>query len=585
MAVTAACFANQKYEDAAASRCISNLLAAGFRRLEADVFWDASQGNWTLCPVELGSSDQVLTTSTSLLPNATDSASLSLNARQTDQLTSQTPEVSLSSVSVSDASQTLTVSADATTTALDGTGTATAYTDGSAIQTGGYICTTTVNFEFLLSVLAARLTDTATDLNASTVILTLNLHAAALASAPSASAQKPIALPSFENSLSSVISRNLSQRVYTPSNLVEQRGSLNSSQSWFTVNPAEQPASAYFQVDTSGSTSSTPDGWPGEAYVEMSADKRLLIEFGSIDPQMTDYDLSFDASTIFPPEYLTSQASTTYRSNGTLATGCFFDPSDTTITDNNNNSWATSQIGNGITSQGDLLQGLAFARSLTDCGIAPFLNETLAGFTADERYAPYLAFVESTIWSWGPGQPLNSSLSDDVNDYRCAALNATSGRWQAEDCGSSRYGACRLSGEPYGWKITYAPAPYDRIDLACDEGSTFDVPRTSLENAHLLSVWRTFRENEDDDNGPLLSLDFNQLDISACWVIGSNSTCPYQERTNSETRRIVVPVVGAIIVFVLAALTVLIKCAGNRQTAKRRKRRGNDGWDYEGVPS
>lgn len=424
---------------------------------------------------------------------------------------------------------------------------------------------------------------TATDLNATTMLLTLNIHAAASASAPSDSAQQPAneQLPTSDNFLSSVIARNLSARLYTPTDLLAQRASLNSTQSWFTVNIDEQPFSAYFEVATSGRTTSSPDGWPGEAYIEMAAGaaKRLLVEFGSIDPQMSDYNLSADASTIFPREYLSEPTNTTFGSNGTLVTGCFFDPTVTTIADRNN-SWALHQVGNGTATQDEM----SFAKSLTDCGISPFLNNTLNS-TADEGYAPYVAFVESTIWSWGPDQPVNSSARDDLNDYRCAALNATSGMWLAADCGSSRYGACRISGHPYGWSITSADAPYDRIDLACDDGSAFDVPRTSLENAYLLSVWREYIRTQDDDSGPLLWLDFNQLDISACWVVGSNTTCPYVDSRTSETRRIVVPVVGAIIVFVLALLTVLIKCAGNRQTAKRRKRRGNDGWDYEGVPS
>lgn len=415
--------------------------------------------------------------------------------------------------------------------------------------------------------------------------MTLNIHAAAPASAPSGSPQQPAdgLLPSSDNSLSSIIARNISERVYTPTNLLSERANLNISQSWFNVNPAEQPNPAYFRVDTSRTGSSSPDGWPSEAYVEIAWTKRLLIQYGRIDPQMVDYDLSMESSTIFPSGYLNEPTRATISSNGTIASGCFFAPGVTTIAERNN-SWAIQSIGEGTVSQDESSQLFVLAKSLTDCGISPVLNETL-NFTADKSYAPYLAYVDSTIWTWGPDQPTNSSVKNDMNDYRCAALNATSGMWLASDCGSTRYGACRVSNHPYQWKITYDSAPYDRIHLACDDGSAFDVPRTSLENAHLLSTWRSYVANQDDDSGSLLWLDFNQLDVSGCWVIGSNSTCPYVNKPGSEDRRIIVPVVGAIVVFVLAALTVLIKCAGNRQTAKRRKRRGNDGWDYEGVPS
>lgn len=164
MGLSAACFANKRYEDAGTRRCISNLLAAGFRRLEADVYWDPSsgRGHWSLCPVELGSSSQELTTSTSLVATATELAAKHLNERETGQLTAQSAATPLSSVSAANPSTTLTVSVDATTTAIAGTATSTASTNGSAIQIGEYTCSSTVDFDLLLSILSARLTDVST---------------------------------------------------------------------------------------------------------------------------------------------------------------------------------------------------------------------------------------------------------------------------------------------------------------------------------------------------------------------------------------------------------------------------------------
>lgn len=114
--------------------------------------------------MELGGSSPELTTSTSALPAVTDLAAVPLSVRQNEELTSQTAATSLSSVSIADASNTVTVSADATTTALDGTGTSTAYIDGSAIQIGGYTCTPTTDFDLLLSILSARLTDVSNEM-------------------------------------------------------------------------------------------------------------------------------------------------------------------------------------------------------------------------------------------------------------------------------------------------------------------------------------------------------------------------------------------------------------------------------------
>ncbi|KAI7587362.1 hypothetical protein KC343_g17560, partial [Hortaea werneckii] len=118
-------------------------------------------------------------------------------------------------------------------------------------------------------------------------------------------------------------------------------------------------------------------------------------------------------------------------------------------------------------------------------------------------------------------------------------------------------------------------------------------------NTYLVNAWRKYLEEHPNPNSntntqnngasqsndELLWLNFNNLDATTCWVLGQNTTCPYISTMVSETRQVVVPTVAAVIVFVCAVLTIFVKCAANRQNTKRRKRRGEDGWDYEGVPS
>ncbi|KAI7525095.1 hypothetical protein KC331_g17731, partial [Hortaea werneckii] len=108
----------------------------------------------------------------------------------------------------------------------------------------------------------------------------------------------------------------------------------------------------------------------------------------------------------------------------------------------------------------------------------------------------------------------------------------------------------------------------------------FATPRTALENTYLVNAWREYLQEHPNPNSntntqnngasqsndELLWLNFNNLDATTCWVLGQNTTCPYISTMVSETRQVVVPTVAAVIVF-------------------RRKRRGEDGWDYEGVPS
>ena len=49
-----------------------------------------------------------------------------------------------------------------------------------------------------------------------------------------------------------------------------------------------------------------------------------------------------------------------------------------------------------------------------------------------------------------------------------------------------------------------------------------------------------------------------------------------------------VPVVAGVVILVLAALTLVVKCAGNRSVRRRKGLRDGDGrgeWEYEGVPA
>lgn len=416
------------------------------------------------------------------------------------------------------------------------------------------------------------------------------MHAAASASDPSGPAQAPSKnnLPQGETLLSAELARNASAYLYTPSALLNQRDDLNRSGSWFSLYGASHPLSSYFDIERDGNKLSSPDGWPSESFVELpGVSTRLTVGFGSIDPQMSAYNTSGDQSTIFPAGYLESNTYVTFTSAGDIATGCFFNTMETSIA-NVNSSWAVSTLGSGISiSTEEVSTYLSQARNLTACGISPMLNATLEDVSADEAFQPYLAFAQSTVWSWMAGQPVNTTRRPDLGDFQCAALNSTSGNWRALDCGESRHGACRVGSEPYQWTISDAMVPYDRVDLACDDDQTFDVPRTALENSYLVSAWQEYKAGSNDDGlDEMLWLNFNDLDVSSCWVVGQNTTCPYSGQQEQQTRRIVVPVVGGVIVFVLTALTILVKCAGNRQTSKkRRRRRGEDGWDYEGVPS
>ena len=53
VSLRAACFYENRYEDDNAGNCVSNLLAAGFRRFELDLYWDQGRSVWSFCPVSI----------------------------------------------------------------------------------------------------------------------------------------------------------------------------------------------------------------------------------------------------------------------------------------------------------------------------------------------------------------------------------------------------------------------------------------------------------------------------------------------------------------------------------------------------
>lgn len=458
--------------------------------------------------------------------------------------------------------------------------------EGLLFEIGPYYCTATVDLSLLMSILAGHLEDTQDSLNATMKFLILNLHAAASAGDPTGSPRSPAVLPGPNNLLSDTINTNLSSYSYTPAQLQDQRANLNVSGNWFGVTPTNRPDPVYFEVLQGTGHESTPDGWPSESYVELSDAQRVLTAFGRVDPQMEGYNFSGDGSTIFPRGYLQSPRAVSASNTGEITSGCFFNQ-DVESLFALNNSWAVaSNLAATSTSESDSELAMTEASNLTNCGITPVLNETLSNVTADVSVQPYQDYAYSTIWSWAAGQPTNTSgdSAEDANMH-CAAMNSTShGRWQVIDCTTYHYAACRVGYQPYTFQISSTRGSYENVENACPPNSTFAAPRTALENTYLFSLLHASQaQNAIDDD--LLYVNFNDLDVQNCWVIGQNATCPYQSANKDPGREIIVPTVAAVIVFVCAALTVFVKCAANRQSSKRRRRRGGDGWDYEGVPS
>lgn len=606
VALTSACFSDNHYEDGPAQKCFSNLLAIGFRRFVVDLYWDTSRLSWSLCPVELSSGGAVApssgarTASTSLTTTSQPTSapatltygtllSMTEDKRQASATTTLLDlynDVHVGQARQADESLTTTTTGgsllrlSSETTLTDNSPTPLPNSGGTLYQVGPYTCDSSLGLTNITNVFADYLKQTENSLNATMKYLVFNLHSAAGYDDPTGSSPIPdeSLLPDTGNYIGELINSSLSSYIYTPIALKSERANLNTS--WFTVGADYQPLTTYLDVDTtSNGDLYTDTGWPSESFVELQHALRFLTAFGTVDAQMQDYNFTADVDTIFPTSYITNPIDVTVSSTGEVTNGCIFQQNITSLS-SVNSSWAVSSSTNEAS---DLDVALVTASNLTSCGISPVLNVTL-GSTADDNISLYIDYIQGDIWSWANNEPMDTSST--ANDFHCAALNILNGgKWQVADCSTRHYGACRKGDAPYIWTITGQSGSFSKMDSACEDNE-FSVPRTALENTYLQGAVQAWAETDDDDDSSnLVWINLNDLDVTGCWVNGANSTCPYVQKTSDPTRRVVVPTVAAVIVFVLAIATIFIKCAGNRQNARKRTRRGDGGWDYEGVPS
>lgn len=611
ISLTAACFGGGRFEDQGLEDCLSNLLSVGFRRLMLDLYWDATRQVWSFCPVSVPiSSSPANSTSFStagalstaqlqtapLLPSTSiptssrvaqpsSTSSTSLVARQAPSNSSAL----LSSVSSIPPNSTSSLQPLSTVVSPP--------SDEPLYEFGPYQCTSTIEFTNFINILLDYIQLTENTIEAHLIQLVINLHAAAATDNPAEPALRPelSALPGLSNSISSLLDASLSAYIYTPTELSTQRANLNNS--WYSVVSSRQPISAYYTTNiASNHVHSTPDGWPSESFIEVAKAKRLLIGYGSVDPQIQGYNFQGDSGTIFPQGYMEANRDLRITNDGVVDVGCFFDARNSDLA-SVNSSWSMSSNFSGlnfpIAATSPIMPLLNLTSNLTACGISPIINQTLMNSTANTNITNYQAVSYATVWSWAYGEPRNSSgtsSDDDDNNshFRCTLMDPTlNGRWRVGDCTTKYYAACRLASEPYRWQLSVAPVSFSAATDACSGNSTFDVPRTALENTYLHSALTARPDILSDSDANAVWLKFHSLDVQTCWVSGgSNASCPYYEDTASVQRRaVLVPTIAAVIVLVLTALTLLVKCNQNRRTSKTRIRRTASGWDYEGVPS
>ncbi|PNS21054.1 hypothetical protein CAC42_3391 [Sphaceloma murrayae] len=606
--LTSACFSDRRYDDYTARRCLSNLLATGFRRIIIDVYWDALSSQWSLCPAAIPPALQNdLSSSAEQTRSAAETTGLSLSnlptsggvqRRATPTQAAADLGINLQQRQTSSDSSDASASTGTPLTSLSGSPlpTEVAGTPG-LFQVGQYQCTSTANINLVRDVFEDHFVSTGNNLNATLKYMILNLRSAELVNQglPDNSTN----ISPAGNPISRILNTTLSPFLYTPALLQEQRANLNAS--WFTAPLEQRPDSAYFRYTVNESNIAiTTDGWPSEGYAELIQAKRILVGFGDILLPTTQYNASLDDLIIFPRSVLMTSRDVTISATNTITSGCLYTNDSFSPLYNNNASFVVPSSSSPFQNSSSLLPA---------CGISPLLSDPSTISPLDPSL--FTTFVLSSLWSWQPDQPRSSNSTIT----RCTVLNllAPQARWEVAPCTTRLRGACRIANQPYEWTLSQQEGPYESIQRVCPPNSSFAAPRTALENRYLAEAAARIRAAEsgaglldgdgdgDGDDGVSrhlrqrqdrtahLWLNLNDLDLPGCFVQGVNATCPYSPRAGEAGRRVVVPIVAAVIVFVLAGLTLFVKCAANRAGVKRRRKRGGkfrDGLgEYEGVPS
>jgi hypothetical protein len=491
----------------------------------------------------------------------------------------------------------------ATTTSDAGTATITGYTDSNGdtvFELGPYRCTNDLDLYSLSEVLVGYFEATTSQLLVYTTYLVLNLHVAGSDAEPSKPAKAITGkdLPSSETERAGEFLHDaLRAYLYTPAQLAKDRSNLN--ESWYQVDESYMPIVEYFTIhkDEAG-MHSTPDGWPSAKYVQLAKADRIIVEYGSVDPQLAAYDLAQNEDAIFPPGYLTSGVNITATTNGTLTSGCLY-KADATDVSQVNASWAVASsipIPKGLSTDDTMGSLTNVISGSTGCGMSPMLNTTLLDQTADANVEHYRNVSLSTGWAWAIGEPQGASSGGGIGDTpsfdRCAIMDLSSdGRWRATNCSEPRRGACRLGNSPFSWTLSNATAEYSNVSDTCPPGSNFAVPRTGLENTYLYKYLlaqpeTTINPASTDVNLREIYVDFNSIDVTSCWVTGGpGAKCPYESDPQQlEHRTVLVAAIAGIVILIITALTLFVKCNANRRNSRRRKR-VIEGWEYEGVPS
>jgi hypothetical protein len=594
--VTTVCFGDGVYDPGAFETCFSNLIAVGFRRTVIDLYWDVEERSFILCPVHVPSfSNDTSNEAANAIPRVTPRSELyvgELERRQDETSNPTSSSTAFAEGNPSSSSPTLSSSNSTTNTSTTTSATFSVPTsdgeDGSTLFALGDVnCAQGLNLDSIIDIIIDYIGDSSDASAATLQILEFNLHSARSATDPNGPPRNfsPDEFPSASQLIGSRFNSEMGNQLYSPVDLAVDRANLNNS--WFQVRSEERlPMTGYFNIESRPDGNvATDDGWPNELYLLLTRLERVILTWGTVSEEMEGYNFAVDETYIFPRGAFSDEHSLQLNADGVVTSGCFYRDDEKSVSQINN-TWAVVSLNNtGNLSKADL-------ENITSCGVSPFLSTTLNRESAAD-YQPYQLFGQSMVLGWADGEPRNTSspgtnVDENQDQFRCVVIDSTTdyrGKWRVVSCQDHNRAACRVGGQPYGWRLSTSVTDFTGAPNSCPEGSSFDLPVTHLENTYLYEhILSDTTGDSSVQRGVYINL--NSLDDMSCWVTtGPNGTCRYQQNSQEQhNREVLVPTIAALIILLLTVLTILVKCNVNRRN-NRRHRVGPGGWEYEGVPS
>ncbi|KAK9485038.1 hypothetical protein V1527DRAFT_409532 [Lipomyces starkeyi] len=396
-----------------------------------------------------------------------------------------------------------------------------------------YTCDVTITFSKFLSDFLRNQWIYSTDdnLNAQTIVLTMNLRSAKAAAIldigheGSVASKANPATTNIPNLQSGSATSTASAAIVTASDSESLASQIDDALRKYVYTPVMLDLDRSKAL-TWNDTGASSQGWPLLENVLLTDFYRVLFSFGDIEVPRSEYDTNLDADYIFSNDDIPHSGTgvISYTSNFSSSELNAMGSPVCAVSDGNDIS---------ITSTGAVVKPSWLIASDTSdnpfsaaamvqymkCGFSPVLNATLGSPSDILQYVT--TALEASRWSWMAGQPMEQLEPTPTNGAtpitggsgdvrRCAAL--TESGWAVENCYSKYKVACRVAKRPYNWTLSQKKVSYYDSIGACTGDTILSLPRTALQNT-MLQVLR-----QADVGSDPVWIDMNSIE-RAVWQI------------------------------------------------------------------